>query len=104
MFLTQLGLELFIEQPDKFDLVITDMTMPNMTGDELAGELMNIRADIPVILCTGYSERISKERAQDLGIKEFILKPIVMRELAKTVRGVLDHCQGNGANKSSNPR
>jgi signal transduction histidine kinase len=84
------ALELFIEQPDKFDLVITDMTMPNMTGDELAGELMNIRADIPVILCTGYSERISKERAHDLGIKEFILKPIVMRELAKTVRGVLD--------------
>jgi len=84
------ALELFMEQPDKFDLVITDMTMPNMTGDELAGKLMNIRADIPVILCTGYSERISKERARDLGIKEFILKPIVMRELAKTVRDVLD--------------
>jgi CheY-like chemotaxis protein len=84
------ALELFIEQPDKFDLIITDMTMPNMTGDELAGKLMNIRADIPVILCTGYSERISKERAHDLGIKEFILKPIVMRELAKTVRSVLD--------------
>jgi signal transduction histidine kinase/ActR/RegA family two-component response regulator len=98
------ALELFIEQPDKFDLIITDMTMPNMTGDELAGELMNIRADIPVILCTGYSERISKERAHDLGIKEFILKPIVMRELAKTVRSVLDHCYDNGANKSSNPR
>ena len=84
------ALELFMEQPDKFDLVITDMTMPNMTGDELAAKLMNIRADIPVILCTGYSERISRERAQKLGIKEFILKPIVMRELAKTVRGVLD--------------
>jgi len=84
------ALELFMEQPDKFDLVITDMTMPNMTGDELAGRLMNIRADIPVILCTGYSERISRERAHDLGIKEFILKPIVMRELAKTVRKVLD--------------
>jgi CheY-like chemotaxis protein len=84
------ALELFMEQPEKFDLVITDMTMPNMTGDELAGKLMNIRADIPVILCTGYSERISRERAHRLGIKEFILKPIVMRELAKTVRGVLD--------------
>ena len=84
------ALELFMEQPEKFDLVITDMTMPNMTGDELAGKLMNIRADIPVILCTGYSERISRERAHELGIKEFILKPIVMRELAKTVRGVLD--------------
>jgi PAS domain S-box-containing protein len=84
------ALELFMEQPDRFDLVITDMTMPNMTGDELAGKLMNIRADIPVILCTGYSERIAKERAHELGIKEFILKPIVMRELAKTVRNVLD--------------
>lgn len=84
------ALELFMEQPDKFDLVITDMTMPNMTGDELAAKLMNIRADIPVILCTGYSERISRERAHELGIKEFILKPIVMRELAKTVRSVLD--------------
>ena len=84
------ALELFMEQPEKFDLVITDMTMPNMTGDELAGKLMNIRADIPVILCTGYSERISRERAHGLGIKEFILKPIVMRELAEKVRGVLD--------------
>ena len=84
------ALELFMEQPDKFDLVITDMTMPNMTGDDLAGKLMNIRADIPVILCTGYSERISRERAHNLGIKEFILKPIVMRELAKTVRNVLE--------------
>jgi CheY-like chemotaxis protein len=84
------ALELFIEQPDKFDLVITDMTMPNMTGDELAGKLMSIREDIPVILCTGYSERISQERAHDLGIKEFILKPIVMRELAIKVRSALD--------------
>jgi PAS domain S-box-containing protein len=84
------ALELFMEQPDKFDLVITDMTMPNMTGDDLAARLMNIRADVPVILCTGYSERISRERAHELGIKEFILKPIVMRELAKKVRKVLD--------------
>jgi PAS domain S-box-containing protein len=84
------ALELFIEQPDKFDLVITDMTMPNMTGDELAEKLMSIREDIPVILCTGYSERISQERAHELGIKEFILKPIVMRELAVKVRSALD--------------
>ncbi|MDX2498891.1 MAG: ATP-binding protein, partial [Deltaproteobacteria bacterium] len=97
------ALELFMEQPEKFDLVITDMTMPNMTGDELAARLMNIRADIPVILCTGYSERISRERAHGLGIKEFVLKPIVMRELAKTVRKVLDKCHGNVTNKSSNP-
>ena len=84
------ALELFMEQPHKFDIVITDMTMPNMTGDELAGKLMNIRAEIPVILCTGYSERMSKEKAHEIGIKEFILKPIVMSQLAKTVRKVLD--------------
>jgi PAS domain S-box-containing protein len=84
------ALELFTVQPDKFDLVITDTTMPNMTGDELAAKLLDIRSDIPVILCTGYSERISAEKAQRIGIKEFVLKPIVMSELATTVRKVLD--------------
>jgi PAS domain S-box-containing protein len=87
------ALELFITQPDKFDLVITDMTMPNMTGDELAANLMEIRADIPVILCTGYSERISKDKAHAIGIKEFVLKPIIMRDMAITVRKVLDNCK-----------
>jgi CheY-like chemotaxis protein len=84
------ALELFIAQPAKFDLVITDMTMPNMTGDALAAKLMAIRSDIPVILCTGYSERISKEKTHDIGIREFVLKPIVMSDLAVTVRKVLD--------------
>jgi len=88
------ALELFMEHPEKFDLVITDMTMPNMTGDDLAGKLLNVRTDIPIILCTGYSEKISREKAQSLGIKEFILKPIVMRELARIVRSVLDD-EGN---------
>jgi len=84
------ALELFMAQPDKFDLVITDMTMPNMTGDELAAQMMEIRADIPVILCTGYSERISKDKAHEIGIKEFVLKPIIMSDMALTVRKVLD--------------
>jgi|GEM_PF-800541 len=91
------ALELFMAQPDKFDLVITDMTMPNMTGDELAAKLMAIRADIPVILCTGYSERISKDKAQGIGIKEFVLKPIIMSDMAITVRKVLDECHKGGA-------
>ncbi len=86
------ALELFMAQPDKFDLVITDMTMPNMTGDELAAKMMEIRADIPVILCTGYSERISKDKAHEIGIKEFVLKPIIMSDMALTVRKVLDEC------------
>jgi len=84
------ALELFMVQPDKFDLVITDMTMPNMTGDELAAKLMKIRADIPVILCTGYSERISRDKAREIGLKEFVLKPIIMSDMAITVRKVLD--------------
>ena len=86
------ALELFMDQPDKFDLVITDTTMPNMTGDQLAVKLMEIREDIPVILCTGYSERISRDKAQEVGIKEFVLKPIIMSDMALTVRKVLDEC------------
>jgi len=70
---------------DEFDLVITDMTMPNLTGEKLATELMKIRADIPVILCTGFSEQITEEHAKGLGIKEYILKPIVMNNLAEVV-------------------
>ncbi|MDY6855998.1 MAG: response regulator [Thermodesulfobacteriota bacterium] len=84
------AIKAFKAQPDKFDLIITDMTMPNMTGDRLALEVMKIRPDIPVIICTGFSEKLSKETAEILGIKAFLLKPIVMRDLAKKVREVLD--------------
>jgi len=87
------ALELFKAQPGNFDLVITDMTMPNMTGDKLAAALMAIRRDIPVILCTGFSEQITEEKAKKLGIREYILKPMVMNKLANTVRGVLDKGQ-----------
>jgi PAS domain S-box-containing protein len=82
--------ELFRAKPDAFDLVITDMTMPNLTGDKLAVELMKIRRDIPIILCTGYSKKISDETALDIGIKAFAYKPIVRADLANTVRKVLD--------------
>jgi PAS domain S-box-containing protein len=84
------ALELFRAQADSFDLVITDMTMPNMTGDKLSRELMKIRSDIPIVLCTGYSERISEEKAKSMGIREFVMKPLVMKDLAKTVRKALD--------------
>jgi CheY-like chemotaxis protein len=84
------ALEVFRASMEKFDLVITDLTMPNMTGDKLAGELMNIRPDIPIILCTGFSEKMSKKRAEALGIKDLLMKPIVKNDLAKTVREVLD--------------
>ncbi len=85
------ALELFRNRPDDFDLVLTDMTMPNMTGDRLAGELMKIRPDIPVILCTGYSKKLSEENIAKIGIKAFVMKPFVRSELAKTIRKVLDN-------------
>ena len=84
------ALEVFRSQPETFDLVITDMTMPNLTGDKLAGELIRIRPDIPIILCTGFSPLITEEKAKAMGIREFVMKPLVMHEIAKTVRRVLD--------------
>jgi len=83
------ALDLFRKDPYRFDLVITDMTMPGMTGDRLAQELMQFRHDIPIILCTGYSEHISEERAKAMGIREYILKPLDLKNLAATIRKVL---------------
>jgi len=84
------ALEIFRAAPRKFDLVISDMTMPGMTGDILASELMKIHSDVPVIICTGYSERIDEQRAMDLGIKGLMMKPFTIRRLSKTIRDVLD--------------
>jgi CheY-like chemotaxis protein len=83
------ALALFIRQPERFDLVITDMTMPGMTGDRLATELRRLRPDIPIILCTGFSQHFNEEAAKALGIDAFLMKPFVLRELAETVRTVL---------------
>jgi len=83
-------LDLFRAEPDKFDLVITDMAMPQMAGDRLARELMKIRRNIPVILCTGHSARIDEDRAKELGLAAYVMKPLVMRDFANTVRRVLD--------------
>lgn len=81
--------EEFRKNPDRFDLVITDQTMPGMTGAELAAELMRARRDIPIILCTGFSELLSEEKAKVVGIKEYISKPVVKSEIAKAIRQVL---------------
>lgn len=81
--------ELFKSKPDDFDLVISDITMPQMTGDELAMKVMQLRPDIPVILCTGYSKRISETNSADIGIKAFAFKPITKKDLAQKVRKVL---------------
>ena len=87
------ALELFRSNPAFFNLVITDMTMPKMTGDTLSIELMKIRPDIPVILCTGYSKKISEEAVLEMGIKALAYKPIVKADLARTVRKVLDEAR-----------
>ena len=84
------ALELFKNKPDSFDLVITDLTMPNMTGDELAQKLMAIRPDIPVILCTGFSARMDEKKARAMGIREFVYKPLLRRDMAEIIRKVLD--------------
>ena len=89
------ALELFEHQPDRFDLVITDMTMPGLTGDQLAQKFMEIRGDLPVILCTGFSARINEEKALAHGIRAFVSKPVLKRRIAETIRKVLDDSSGN---------
>jgi len=84
------ALEAFQEEPDEFDLVITDQTMPNMTGTQLARELIAIRPDIPVILCSGYPENVNLEEVRSIGIKKFITKPISKQDIAALIREVLD--------------
>jgi CheY-like chemotaxis protein len=82
--------ELFRQNPSRFDLVITDQTMPQMTGAELARQLHAIRPGIPVILCTGFSEAVNEATAQELDIRAFVLKPVKRKEIAETIRKVLD--------------
>ena len=84
------ALEQFRSKPDHFDLVITDMTMPQMTGVILSEKLMDIREDIPIIICTGQSALVDEEKAKELNLAAFIMKPIDMQETAQTIRKVLD--------------
>jgi PAS domain S-box-containing protein len=84
------ALELFRSKPQDFDMVISDVTMPHMKGDLLAAELLKIRRDIPIILCTGYSKQISPEKAAKLGAKALAMKPITTKDLARTIRKVLE--------------
>jgi PAS domain S-box-containing protein len=84
------ALEAFKTQSDDYDLVITDQTMPHMAGVDLAREIMHISPEIPIILCTGFSEVISAEEAKALGIHEFLMKPFATRALAETIRRALD--------------
>jgi PAS domain S-box-containing protein len=84
------ALEAFQEEPDKFDLVVTDQVMPNMTGTQLSEKLLSIKPDIPIILCSVFPEDVNPEEVKKIGIKEFIAKPISMKKINKIIRKVLD--------------
>jgi PAS domain S-box-containing protein len=88
------ALKAFGTDPNAFDLVITDMSMPYMTGDRLAGKLRSIKPGIPIIICTGFSVNIDEKKAEALGIDGCLMKPVVKSELAKMVRSVLDAANG----------
>jgi signal transduction histidine kinase/CheY-like chemotaxis protein len=89
------ALNTFQNMSEEFDIIITDMTMPHMTGAEVSQRILSIRPAIPVILCTGFSNQINEEKAAALGIHGFIMKPIIKIELANMVRNVLDSHQHN---------
>jgi PAS domain S-box-containing protein len=84
------ALDRFRSEPDRFDLVISDLTMPKMTGDKLVKEIRNIRPDTPIIICTGYNEKMDREKAREIGASGYLEKPHEKRDLAKLVREVLD--------------
>jgi len=82
--------EVFKKEPEKFDIVITDQTMPHMTGSMLSEKILSIRPDIPIILCTGYSDYINGEKAESKGIRGFIMKPVSKKKIAEAIRRVLE--------------
>jgi len=84
------ALALFRLDPSRFDLIITDQTMPEMTGMELTREILASRADMPIIMCTGFSYVVDVDKAKAAGIRAFAMKPLTKREIARTIRHVLD--------------
>ena len=91
------AIELFRVVPDAFDLVITDYTMPRMNGAELAREILQIRSDIPIVLCTGYSEMVNEQTAKAMGIRAFVMKPLSRRNIAEVIRAVLEQDLPSGS-------
>ena len=83
------ALEIFRADPCRFDAVVTDQTMPNITGEALARELLQIRPNVPIILCTGFSHAITPEKAKAIGIRAYLLKPLLIRDLGRALRDVL---------------
>ena len=79
-----------MEDPAAFDLIITDQTMPEMTGVALAREVLAVRKEMPIILCTGFSETVSPEKAAKAGIRAFVMKPVTKKDMAQAIRRVLE--------------
>ncbi len=82
--------ELFQDKPDEFDLIFTDQTMPRLTGSQLSREILAVRPDIPIVLCTGYSDVISEDEALALGIRAYLTKPVKVRVLLQTIQQILE--------------
>jgi two-component system cell cycle sensor histidine kinase/response regulator CckA len=82
--------------PNKFDLVISDLTMPRLTGLELAKNILALRPQLPIVICTGFTESITSEKAKELGIREIILKPIIPQHLTETIGHILENPQASG--------
>ena len=86
------ALALFNSRPHFYDLLLTDLTMPKKSGTTLAQEFLQRQPNLPIILSTGYGNKISKKTAESIGIRKMLLKPVLKRELAITVRHALDAC------------
>ena len=84
------ALDFFKKNHDDFDLVISDLDMPKMPGDQLARQLLSIKPDTPILLCTGFSNTLTPQTFQEIGIKGLLNKPIIMKDLAKKIREILD--------------
>lgn len=84
------AIEKFRASPESFDLVITDQTMPHLSGLQLAKKILQIKPDMPIILCSGYSSLVNKGKINKIGIKKYAMKPLNIRELSMIVREVLD--------------
>jgi signal transduction histidine kinase/CheY-like chemotaxis protein/HAMP domain-containing protein len=92
---SQEALGLFQRDPDRFDLVLTDMTMPNLSGVQLTRALLDIRPHLPVVLCTGFSETVSEEEARAAGVRAYLMKPVVRSQLARAIRQALSADDGD---------
>ena len=98
---SQEALEMFSADPARFDVLVTDQTMPAMTGDVLAQKLLRIRPDLPVVLTTGFSETMTEERCREIGIRELVMKPSTAAELGAAIRRALDSASGMGGSGST---